>query len=148
MDDTRTLSSLSQIKSGVLDLVLREREQNGRAETLPNCPLDLRGGGEQLAWGTALTEALTGGARVQGLRWAPGGLGPESKRLLQRVRHLPHLPSLVLSDFAHLCALIFWSYRASCQLGLLTKVINKSFHRTVEEPSKEVIAKAVKSFPL
>lgn len=68
MDETRTLSSLSQIKSGVLDLVLREREQNGRAETLPNCPLDLRGGGEQLAWGTALTEALTGGARVHGCR--------------------------------------------------------------------------------
>lgn len=44
--------------------------------------------------------------------------------------------------------LLFLSYRGSCQLGLLTKVINRSSHRTVEEPSKEVIAKAVKSFPL
>lgn len=44
--------------------------------------------------------------------------------------------------------LIFLSYRVSCQLGLLAKVINRSPHRTVEEPSKEVIAKAVKSFPL
>lgn len=75
-------------------------------------------------------------------------LGPESERLLQRGRRQPRLPSLVLSDFAHLCALIFWSYRVSCQLGLLIKVINKSSHRTIEEPSKEVIAKAVKSFPL
>lgn len=75
-------------------------------------------------------------------------LGPESERLLRRVRRPPRLPSLVLSDFAHWCALIFWSYRVRCQVGLLIKIINKSSHRTIEEPSKEVIAKAVKSFSL
>ena len=63
-------------------------------------------------------------------------LGPESERLLRRVRRPPRLPSLVLSDFAHWCALIFWSYRVRCQVGLLIKIINKSSHRTIEEPSR------------
>lgn len=106
---------------------------------LAELSLDLRGGGEQQAWGTAPTEALTEGARVQELKVGSGALVLKRERLLQRVRHLPHLPSLVLR-FAHLCALIFWSYRASCQLGLLTKVINKSFHRT-ESPQKRLLQK-------
>ena len=37
MYETRNLSFMSQIKSEVLNLVLRESNQNGRAETLFNC---------------------------------------------------------------------------------------------------------------